>query len=145
MLENPINYFVEEVEFQLEFLEDHNILLMQIALNEGVRIKCLNFVFCTDEYLLNINKQYLSHDYYTDIITFDQSKNDDNILGDVFISVDRAYENANFFKLDSAVEIRRLLIHGLLHLVGYDDQTEDEKIVMTEKEDYYLSLWPHNN
>jgi rRNA maturation RNase YbeY len=145
MPESIINYFMEEVKFQLEFPKKHNAWLMQVAKKEKFMIKNLNFVFCSDDYLLSINKQYLAHDYYTDIITFDQSEKDGIVTGDVFISIDRAYENANIFELDHITEVRRLLVHGLLHLVGYNDRTEGEKIVMTEKEDYYLSLWSKKN
>ena len=95
--------------------------------------------------MLEINQKYLAHDDFTDIITFDQSEIDKCLSGDIFISVERAKENATALKLNVENEIRRLLVHGVLHLIGYNDKSEEEKTLMTEKEDYYLSLCPKNN
>lgn len=98
----------------------------------------LAVIFCSDEYLLEMNKQYLNHDYYTDIITFDYVKN--NIIsGDLFISFDRIKENAQKFETEILKELVRVVFHGVLHLVGYNDKTDDEQRIMTEKENYYLS------
>lgn len=98
----------------------------------------INFIFCSDDYLLEINKQYLQHDYYTDVITFDYTEN--NIIGgDIFISIDRIKENAEEFGKDETEELHRIIIHGVLHLIGYKDKSDKEKQVMTEKEDCYLS------
>lgn len=96
-------------------------------------------IFCSDNYLLDINKKYLNHDYYTDIITFNYVE-DKVISGDLFISTDRIRENSINFENNFEEELFRVVFHGLLHLFGYDDKSEDDKILMTAKENYYLEL-----
>lgn len=97
----------------------------------------INFIFCSDRHLLSINRQFLKHDYFTDIITFDYCEN--NIVsGDIYISTDRVKENAGTYKISFSEELNRIMIHGLLHLSGYDDKTPSKKKRMTEKENYYL-------
>ncbi|PKP35241.1 MAG: rRNA maturation RNase YbeY [Bacteroidetes bacterium HGW-Bacteroidetes-17] len=105
---------------------------------EGKRIQELNFIFCDDNYLLNINIKYLKHDYLTDIITFDYSGDKSILSGDAYISIDRAKENAILYKQTLQKEVKRLLIHGLLHLIGYSDKNEKAKKLMRELEDRYL-------
>jgi rRNA maturation RNase YbeY len=100
----------------------------------------LHYIFCTDEYLLKINQQYLQHNYYTDIITFDLSGNN-GIYGEVYISIDRLKENSDAYKTAYSNELHRLLFHGALHLIGYSDKTPGEKTIMKKKEDFYLSLF----
>ncbi len=101
--------------------------------------KCgdLNIIFCNDKYLLSVNNQYLKHNYYTDIITFDYSDNQ-VINGDLFISIDSVENNAVKYKTEFMNELSRVIIHGVLHLCGYDDRTEDDKNLMKEKEDLAL-------
>ena len=100
----------------------------------------ITYIFCSDDYLLEINKKYLSHDYYTDIITFDYSEG--NIVsGDIFISVDRVEDNSNEFSTEIHEEYKRILIHGVLHLSGLKDNTSLDKQTMTERENYYLSTY----
>ncbi|MCW3084997.1 MAG: ybeY [Bacteroidetes bacterium] len=103
----------------------------------------LNFIFCPDEHLLGINKQYLNHDTYTDIITFDYSKEDVNlpVSGDIFISIDRVKENAEKFGKTFENELHRVLIHGTLHLLGYADKTKSAKAEMTKQEDLALKAF----
>jgi probable rRNA maturation factor len=100
----------------------------------------LNFIFCSDDYLLNINKQYLNHDTYTDIITFDYSKEDTKlpVSGDIYISIDRIKENAGKFSKTFENELQRVIIHGVLHLLGYKDKTKIAKAEMTKQEDVCL-------
>lgn len=100
----------------------------------------LNFIFCSDDYLLTINKQYLDHDTYTDIITFDYSQENEkmNICGDVYISIERVKENALKFSKSFEDELNRILIHGTLHLLGYKDKTKNAKAEMTKQEDLCL-------
>jgi len=100
----------------------------------------ITFIFCSDEYLLLINKQYLQHDTYTDIITFDYSEGDSAqpVSGDIFISIERVKENAEKFSTTFENELHRVIIHGVLHLLGYKDKTKVAKAQMTSKEDYYL-------
>jgi probable rRNA maturation factor len=106
---------------------------------EGYKLNILNYNFCTDEKLLEINKEFLQHDYYTDIITFQLSE-DKNITGDIYISLDRVKENAKFNKTTYTNELMRVIIHGVLHLCGYKDKTTKDQKLMREKEDYYISL-----
>ncbi|HWZ15834.1 MAG TPA: rRNA maturation RNase YbeY [Mucilaginibacter sp.] len=106
---------------------------------EGNKITELSFIFCSDEYLLQINRQYLDHDTYTDIITFDNSTPGNGITGDIFISIDRIRENASKFNIPEADELHRVIIHGVLHLLGYKDKTPSDKKKMTFKEDFYLN------
>lgn len=97
----------------------------------------LCFIFCTNDFLLDINKKYLDHDYYTDVITFDYTV--DNIVsGDVFISVEQVDENARKYGVSFEYELSRVIYHGVLHLCGYKDKSEDEERTMREKEDFYL-------
>ena len=111
-----------------------------LILNEKHSLKTLNFIFCTDEYLHSINLQYLNHDTYTDIITFDNSEGDGLIEGDIFISIDRVKENANKFDVSLEKEIKRVMAHGVLHLCGYIDKTAGEAKQMRLKEDEALDI-----
>lgn len=97
----------------------------------------ISVIFCSDEYLLKINEQYLGHNYYTDIVTFDYVEKS-VISGDLFISVDRVAENAEKYGNSFIEELHRVLIHGVLHLVGYKDKTTEEQSLMRDKEDFYL-------
>lgn len=110
--------------------------------SEGFRTGDINLILCSDAYLLDINKQYLQHDTYTDIVTFDNSERDDTIAGDIFISIDRVKENALKFGVPERDELHRVIIHGILHLCGYGDKRREDKKRMTEKEDFYLSERP---
>ncbi len=103
------------------------------------RIGELNFILCSDAYLLEINKQYLHHDTFTDIVTFDSSEEDSVIAGDIFISVERIKENALKFKVPEQDELHRVIIHGVLHLCGYLDKKKEDKELMTAKENAYLA------
>ena len=136
----PIYFYQQESNY---ILKQKNILrnwINRTILTEGHQLQILNFIFCSDEYLLKINEQYLHHDTYTDIITFDNSETPNNIAGDIFISIDRIRENAKFFKTTFSNELHRVVIHGTLHLLGYADKTAKAKKLMTEKEDKYLNL-----
>ena len=105
---------------------------------EGKKLDSVNYIFCSDAEILKINQQYLNHDYYTDIITFDLSDSE-FIQGEVYISIDRVRDNSKKMKLTFSAEIRRVIFHGALHLCGYDDKGKTEKTLMTKKEDFYLS------
>jgi len=100
----------------------------------------LNFVFCSDDYLLRMNQEYLNHKTLTDIITFDNSEEEGTIGGDIFISVDRVRENSVVFQSGLESELHRVMIHGVLHLSGYSDKSTHDKASMRGKEDAYLSL-----
>jgi len=118
--------------------------IISSAKSEGFSVGELSFIFCDDKYLHKINLEFLNHDTLTDIITFDYSS-EEEIAGEIYISVDRVNENANAFNQDTAQEIRRIIIHGVLHLLGYKDKSPEEKTQMTSKEDYYLSLLPDSD
>ena len=116
--------------------------IQDCIIREKLQAGIINFIFCDDAYLLPINKSYLHHDTLTDTITFDYSDKMDKVQGDVFISVERARDNARKYNVAIGNEIHRLIIHGVLHLSGYDDKNPEDKSLMSKKEDYYLSLLP---
>ena len=115
--------------------------LSQVATMEKKILGELNLIFCSDDYLLEINKEYLDHDYYTDIITFDYTQGE-VLSGDLFISIDRVKDNAKSFEAETKEEILRVVVHGFLHLAGYEDKTENKEKEMRLKEDTYLKIVP---
>ena len=135
-----IRFFKEDCSVVLKNKAQLRDWFINTSRAEGNRIKELNYVFCSDAYLLEMNQSYLNHDTYTDIITFDNSETDENVLGDIFISIDRIKENAKNFGVSETDELHRVMIHGLLHLLGYGDKSKTEKAKMTEKENHYLAL-----
>lgn len=136
-----VSFFSEDVDFKVVNPLKTKKWIKNASISEGYELSQLNYVFCSDEYLLEINKEYLDHDYFTDIITFDNSEEDNQLEGDIYISVDRVRENAATFHTDFDTEMRRVLIHGLLHLAGHDDTSEALKTAMRAKEDEYLRLF----
>ena len=134
-----VRYFFEDVDFQYKERLLNNRWLKMVAESEIRRLGDLNIIFCSDPYILNINIQYLGHDYFTDIITFDYCEGN-KLSGDLFISVDSVRENALFYGTEFHEELHRVIVHGVLHLIGYDDHTGDEVKVMRGKEDTYLEL-----
>lgn len=110
-----------------------------VAGSESRGIGDINVIFCSDRYILDVNVKYLGHDYFTDIITFDYCEGT-VLSGDLFISVDSVRENAIYYGTEFEDELNRVLIHGVLHLIGYDDHTEEQIAQMRNKEDYYLEL-----
>ena len=117
--------------------------LKEVILFEGKRVGEISFIFCSDEYLLDVNRKYLDHDYYTDVITFDYVEGE-MVSGDIFISLDRVSENARNLNLSFLEELDRIMVHGVLHLLGYKDKSRKDKILMTEREDYFLKLLNSN-
>jgi rRNA maturation RNase YbeY len=113
----------------------------RIFTDEGKQLEQLRYIFCSDNYLLNINKAFLKHDYFTDIITFNLSEGPVEIVGEVYISIDRVRDNARSVRTDVTAELLRVLFHGALHLCGYKDKKKSEITIMRGKEDYYLSLF----
>jgi len=111
--------------------------LNNVIINENKNIGEIVFVFCTDEFLLAKNIKHLNHDFLTDVITFDYC-NDNLIAGDVLISTERVEENARTYEVTFLKELQRVMVHGLLHLLGYNDKTKKEREMMQKKEDYYL-------
>lgn len=139
MSKTHISFFVEDVQFSLKQKTNLRKWIIETIGKEGKETGALSFIFCSDQYLLNINQQYLKHDTYTDIITFDNSEEDLLIEGDIFISVERVKENALLFNVPEQDELHRVIIHGVLHLLGYKDKSPHDKQLMTSKEDEYLS------
>ncbi len=135
-----INFFSEDISFALEDKVKTIGWINKILLIEGCISKNINYIFCSDNHLLSINKQYLNHDSFTDIITFDHSEQKIELEADIFISIERIKENSSTLNKNFDDELHRVIIHGLLHLFGLKDKTEGEKKVMREKEDACLSL-----
>ena len=134
-----VRYYFEDIKFQYKSRRFNNAWLRCVAEREQCRLGDLNIIFCSDPYLLNINLQYLGHDYYTDIITFDYSEKP-VVSGDLFISIDTVRDNASFYGAGFDEELHRVIVHGLLHLVGYDDHTDADIAQMRLKENESLSL-----
>lgn len=135
-----VHFFYEDIDFRLNHPDNTIQWVQKIIENEGYQAQELNFIFCTDEYLHKINLQYLEHDTYTDIITFDNSDAPQVIEGDIFISVERVQDNAHSMQINFETELHRVIIHGVLHLLGHADKSDKEKLAMREKEEACLSL-----
>lgn len=116
-----------------------NFVLKQMGKDFDKAVPDINYIFCSDDYLLDINRQYLQHDYYTDIITFESAHPD--LAADIFISVDRVKENAEKYAKSFDAELLRVMLHGVLHLCGLPDAEPEEKEIMHKNENYYLSLF----
>lgn len=140
----PITYHKEEIEFQMPNEKHLTVWLENIAASQDKKITQISYIFCNDEYLLEINKEYLNHDYYTDIITFPY-KQGREIESDIFISIDRVKENANTFDSTFEKELLRVVAHGLLHLIGYKDKTDEEGKEMRKKEDWAIGMYYQKN
>lgn len=135
-----INYFYQKPRFKLQNPKKNSSWIKKSIEKEGASLTSLNYIFCTDEYLREINIQFLKHKSFTDIITFNYNRSETEIEGEIYISVDRVRENAETYKTDFLTELNRVMIHGVLHLLGYNDKSRVEKATMREKEDTYLSL-----
>lgn len=132
------NFFEEDIEFLIKGKRQLRTWYLKILSEEEQEIEYLNFIFCSDSYLLKINKKYLHKDSYTDIIAFQYNLKNDPITGDIFISVPRIRENAKTFKTSLSDELKRVMAHGILHLCGYKDKSQGDKKIIRDKEDYYL-------
>jgi len=135
---SPIQFFSEGIPFTLKNKTGISKWLNVVIREEKKKPWYLNFIFCSDEYLLELNKTYLRHETLTDILTFPYQDNPDTISGDIFISIDRVMENAAEFRQDFEKELQRVMVHGVLHLIGYSDHGKKKKKIMTEREDHYL-------
>lgn len=139
IIRDMVSYFKEDTNFDFKEKRRTNRWLKLVAESEIRRLGDVSVIFCSDNYILDVNLKYLQHDYFTDIITFDYCEGD-TISGDLFISVDSVRENAAFYGVEFADELNRVIVHGILHLIGYDDHTEEDIREMRAKENYYLSL-----
>lgn len=137
-----IQYCFEDIRFEFKGRRLNNQWLKMVAESEIRRLGDISIIFCSDPYILDINMRYLQHDYFTDIITFDYCEGN-TLSGDLFISIDSVRENALTYGSEFSDELNRVMVHGLLHLIGYDDHTPEDQVVMRQKEDYYLSLRSH--
>lgn len=137
MPHTAIHFFWEDISSNLKQKIRLRNWITNTIKEENKRLGELTFIFCSDTYLLSINQEYLNHNTYTDIITFNNS-GDDRITGDIFISLERVHENALRFKVSEEDELHRVMIHGTLHLLGYTDKGKEAKARMTSKENYYL-------
>ena len=134
--EPEIHFTTNDIEFELADEEAVASWIIAGIEEEGFDLQRIDFIFCSDEYLLQINKEYLQHDDYTDIITFPLEE--DPILGEIYISIDRVRENASTFEIPFEKELLRVIIHGVLHLCGYDDHDDSDIEEIRSKEEYYL-------
>jgi rRNA maturation RNase YbeY len=135
-----IQFFTEQTKFTIKNKTLIREWLTKIIRKQKKTVGEINIIFCSDDYLLKLNEQYLGHDTFTDIITFDFVE-EKTISGDIFISVDQMKENAKLFHVEQSTEMRRLIVHGVLHLLGYKDEKPKDKKIMTTQEEAALECW----
>lgn len=140
MNKSNILFFNEDVNYTPKSKNAIRQWIESVVESENAQIIQLNYIFCSDDYLLNINNTFLEHDYYTDIITFPYSDSEVELEADIYISIDRVKENASLLKIPLKDELHRVLIHGILHLLGFRDATAEEKTEMRKREEHFLSL-----
>lgn len=136
----PIQYFYQGVRFKLKNPRKITSWIKTVVKQEEASIKEINYIFCNDSYLLTLNQDFLKHNTLTDIITFDNSESESELEGEIYISIDRVKENAKTFNVSFEDELNRVMIHGVLHLLGYKDKKPSEKALMRKKEEACLSL-----
>ena len=135
-----VHFFYEDTSFRLTNEENTRLWIKLVLDQHNGKAKNVNYIFCSDQYLLKINQEYLNHNTYTDIITFENTEETGKLEADIFISIERVKENAQKLASNSDSELHRVIIHGVLHLLGFNDKTEADKNRMREKEDACLSL-----
>lgn len=136
----PIKYYNHEITYTLRHKRKISKWIEQVVLLHKKQVGNITFVFCSDKYILEINRQFLSHDYYTDVITFDNSS-EDLLEGEVYISLDTVRTNAKYYDVKFEDEIRRVLIHSVFHLLGFNDSTDVEREIMTQQENLALDFF----
>lgn len=137
----PIQFFFIDVKITLSERRRLKTFIERMFRNEGIQINSLVIIFCSDEYLLGVNRRFLNHDYYTDIITFNLADKEKLVEGEIYISTDRIRENALINKVALQNELHRIIFHGVLHLCGFKDKKSDEKTLMTIEENMYLKMY----
>ena len=135
-----IDFNFEDITFDTPNLNSISNWINFVITKENRFTGNITYIFCSDNYLLDINKKFLNHDYFTDVITFDYVENN-LISGDIFISIDRIVENSKIFNVSRETEFLRVVVHGVLHLLGYDDLTDEDEKVIHQKEDLYISIF----
>jgi rRNA maturation RNase YbeY len=143
MSDESFMFHVEHPQFELEQQKSVRDWLHSIAEQENCSINQIQYIFLTDEEVLEINRNYLDHDYFTDIITFPLNDEDEDIEAEIYISIDRVRENAKDYEAPQKEELLRVMAHGLLHLCGYNDASDEERKKMRAREDECLALYPH--
>lgn len=136
-----VNFSNADTNYRVRDKKKITHLIKELFNIESQGLQSINYIICTDKYLLDINKKFLHHDFYTDIITFDLSDIPDQTISEIYISIDRVKENATTINVNEQIELLRVIIHGALHLCGYNDKRKSEITIMREKEDYYLRLF----
>jgi rRNA maturation RNase YbeY len=136
-----IRFFSEDISFKIDLPRKKTLWIKEVARREKKTIKEINYVFCSDKYLLQLNQGFLNHKTLTDIITFDNSEGKNGLEGEIYISIERVQENAIKFNNEFEDELHRVMIHGVLHLIGYKDKKPSEKALMRKKEEACLSLY----
>ncbi|MBJ6117629.1 rRNA maturation RNase YbeY [Pontibacter sp. BT310] len=139
-MDHPIEFYSEDVEFSLSNPEQVADWIATVIDQHDVELAGLTYIFCSDDYLHQINVEYLDHDTLTDIITFDNADEEGIVESDIFVSIDRVKDNAETLGIPFQDELHRVLIHGVLHLLGYKDKTEEQEALMRKQEDSCLSL-----
>ena len=136
-----VNFHFEKTRVSLKNRNGLKHFISELVTQEKKKLSNLNYIFCHDKDLLKINRKYLNHDFYTDVITFDLSSSQQEIFADIYISTDRVKENAKAVKSSLREELHRVMFHGVLHLCGYDDKTASQRNLMRTKEGFYLNLY----
>jgi|SRR5690625_440591 len=134
----PVNFHFQDVDSELSNSKALEAYIIQLFNNEGIKAQNIDYIFCTDDFLLSLNKKYLNHDTYTDILTFDLSEKPKEMIAEIYISVERVSENANLFKKSFENELHRVIFHGALHLCGYNDHSAEDKKEMRVQENKHL-------
>ncbi len=137
-MDSSINFHNEDVDFELKKSASIISALRETIENHDCEVGNINYIFCSDEYLLDLNKKYLEHDYYTDILSFQME--DNPVSGDIFISIERVKDNSKHLNEEFEVEIKRVIAHGVLHFLGYKDATDEEKKTMRKRENEVIAL-----
>ena len=140
-MSESINFFKDATKFKLEKRKELRRWIHEVVKSENCTLEWINFIFCDDGILAEMNNKYLNHNFLTDILTFSFSDRSVDVSGEIYISVQRLRENAFKYKVGFENELHRVMIHGILHLLGYKDSTKNERINMRMKEDFYLSFF----
>jgi len=141
---SPIHFYFENVDLNLRNRKKLKAFINRLIIKEKRQLAGLSYIFSSDKALFEINRKYLKHNFYTDVITFNLSTSSKEILADIYISADRVKENAQTLKLSFKEELHRVMFHGLLHLCGYNDKTDNQRRVMRSRENFYLDLYFHS-
>ena len=140
-MEKVISFFSEEISFLLDNEDSIYDWILNFIKDKGYKIYEINYIFCSDDYLLGLNREYLDHDYYTDILTFPyEVPLEKTLFSDIYISVDRVKANADEFHSSFEDELHRVMIHGILHLMGFDDHNDEDRKKMRDEESKALLL-----